>query len=358
MRQHLLYLYCVSVLHGNLLALHQRIAGQLAAVQIFPVHIHGGNLVVAVGGVVVNALVGVAAAGVKGDFVLAAVQLTAAALLLDRMQNVEKLPDALGLTVTGFGVHPHKGGADKAGLAGQIARQTQCAKPAAVDRQLQPLGKGAGRRVGRKCAVIVQRKKLLRERRIVRQHAHRVVINVQAVGGGLHHNAAGLVGNKPVQLGKGKLLTERNVDDVGLFQQGAGLGQRGAAAKQPGDKLKLGDVVFAFGRRMVDGVPDKVQPGNAEALLVDGIVVEGILPGYIGHTNHRILCAEIAHAAQAERIRPRRDGDLIAVGKLIIQIAPEVEILCGIRCSGTHDERPFLLYNIVLYHGYGRAIHR
>ena len=84
MRQHLLYLYCVSVLHGNLLALHQRIAGQLAAVQIFPVHIHGGNLVVAVGGVVVNALVGVAAAGVKGDFVLAALQLATAPLLVNR----------------------------------------------------------------------------------------------------------------------------------------------------------------------------------------------------------------------------------------------------------------------------------
>ena len=49
---------------------------------------------IAVGRVVVNALVSVAAACVERDLVLAAVQLTAAALLLDSVQDVEELPDA------------------------------------------------------------------------------------------------------------------------------------------------------------------------------------------------------------------------------------------------------------------------
>ena len=77
----------------NLFALHQRVAGQLGAVQVFPVHIHSGDLVVAVGRVVINAFVGVAATGVEGDLILAAVQLTAAALLFDRVQDVEELVD-------------------------------------------------------------------------------------------------------------------------------------------------------------------------------------------------------------------------------------------------------------------------
>ena len=95
-------------------ALHQRVAGQLGAVQVFPVHIHSGDLVVAVGRVVINAFVGVAAAGVERDLILAAVQLTAAALLFDRVQDVEELVDTLGLAAAGLGVHTHKGRTDKA----------------------------------------------------------------------------------------------------------------------------------------------------------------------------------------------------------------------------------------------------
>ena len=72
-------------------------------------HIDGSDLVVAVGRVVVNASVGVAAACVERNLVLASVQLTAAALLLDSVQDVEELPDALGLAAAGFRVHPHKG---------------------------------------------------------------------------------------------------------------------------------------------------------------------------------------------------------------------------------------------------------
>ena len=163
-------------------ALYQRIADQPVPIKAFPVHIDGSDLVVAVGRVVVNALVGVAAAGVQGDLVLAAVQLTAAALLLDSMQDVEELPDALGLAAAGFRVHPHKGRTHKAGLAGQIARQAQCAEAAAVDGQVKAVRKRNRRRARRECAVVVQCEKLLRERRIVRQYTDGVIVDVQAVG--------------------------------------------------------------------------------------------------------------------------------------------------------------------------------
>lgn len=192
-----------SVLQRNLFALHQRIADQPVPIKVFPVHIDGSDLVVAVGRIVVNALVSVAAACVERDLVLAAVQLTAAALLLDSVQDVEELPDALGLAAAGFRVHPHKGRTHKAGLAGQIARQAQCAEAAAVDGQVKAVRKRNRRRAWRvrgSCSV-----QLLRERRIVRQYTDGVIVDVQAVGGGLHHDAPRFVGNEPVQLREGQL---------------------------------------------------------------------------------------------------------------------------------------------------------
>ena len=330
-----------SVLQRNLFALHQRIADQPVPVKVFPVHIDGSDLVVAVGRVVVNALVGVAAACVERDLVLAAVQLTAAALLFDSVEDVEELPDALGLAAAGFRVHPHKGRTHKAGLAGQIARQAQCAEAAAVDGQVKAVRKRNRRRARRECAVVVQCEKLLRERRIVRQYTDGVIVDVQAVGGGLHYDAPRFVGNKPVQLREGQLLTERDIDDVGFCKQRAHLSQRRTAAQQPGDQLKLSDVAFAILRRVVDCIADKVQPCDAQALLIDGVIVERVLPRHVGHADHRIFCAEVPHAAQSKRIGPRRDRDLVAVGKFIIEIAAKVETVGCIGCSGTHGKHPF-----------------
>ena len=58
--------------------------------------VHGGNLMVVVGGVVVNATIRVAAGGVDGDFVLVFAQTHAAPGLGHGAKNVEKLADAFG----------------------------------------------------------------------------------------------------------------------------------------------------------------------------------------------------------------------------------------------------------------------
>lgn len=73
-------------------------------------------------------------------------------------------------------------------------------------------------------------------------------------------------------------FTERDIDDVGFCKQRAHFGQRRTAAQQPGDQLKLGDVAFAILRRVVDCIADKVQPCDAQALLIDGVIVERVLP--------------------------------------------------------------------------------
>lgn len=71
-------------MHFYLFARNKGIAGKTFAVKIFFVHIHRRNLVIFVGGVVIYALIRVTAGGVKGDFVLAALQLTTAPLLVNR----------------------------------------------------------------------------------------------------------------------------------------------------------------------------------------------------------------------------------------------------------------------------------
>ena len=73
----------------------QRVSMQLAAVQVFPVHVHGADLAAVVGGVVVNAPVGVAAGAVDGQLQLSTVQLNAAPLHFHGLEDVEKLADTL-----------------------------------------------------------------------------------------------------------------------------------------------------------------------------------------------------------------------------------------------------------------------
>ena len=70
-----------SVLEMNLLSLDQREADQLGGIEIFTVHVDCGDLVILIGGVVVDSLARIAAGGVERDFVMPLTDLTAAALL-------------------------------------------------------------------------------------------------------------------------------------------------------------------------------------------------------------------------------------------------------------------------------------
>ena len=60
--------------------------------------------------------------------------------------------------------------------------------------------------------------------------------------------------------------------------------------KQPGDEFKLGEVVAAVGDGVIDGVAGEVEAGDAEAVLVDGVVIErvglAIRGGDGGHTDN------------------------------------------------------------------------
>ena len=104
------------ILKPDLFAANQWEPDKPAAIQIFFVHIHCGNLVVVIGRIIVNPLICVAAGSVYCDFIIPTANITAAALLFDRAKNVEKLADALHFSIAGEGMHLREGDSDKPGL--------------------------------------------------------------------------------------------------------------------------------------------------------------------------------------------------------------------------------------------------
>ena len=112
--------------------LDDRIAHQSGRLQILMVHVDRGDLAVVVGGVVVDALVCVAAGGVEGDLILAVFEEAAASLLFHGSEDVEKLADAFLLRVPGAGVHFRESGPDETGLGREIARKSDGSHTAAV----------------------------------------------------------------------------------------------------------------------------------------------------------------------------------------------------------------------------------
>ena len=82
------------VLPADLLALHKRISREFCPVQILRMHVHACNLVIFVGGVVVDSLVCIATGSINRDLLLFAAYITTASLLLYGVQNMEELAHA------------------------------------------------------------------------------------------------------------------------------------------------------------------------------------------------------------------------------------------------------------------------
>ena len=323
---------------ADLLRIHERIRRELRAVEVGGMELHAGDLAVIIGRVVINAPVRVAAAGIERDLILAVVQLTAAALLLHAREDVEKLADVgvLGPLRTGVGAHERR--AHEPRGRRQVARQAERAHAAAVERD------GYAAKIGRRLAraqasVTAQRGQLLRKRRVVRQHPDRVVIDVQAVRRGLDHDAAAAVGDEPVQLRARQLGRKRCVVHDHARERIACLGDRGARAEQPRDECVLRHRGHALCDGRIDRVAHKVQPRDAQALLVDRVIIERVVVLDMRHADHGIMPVERA-AVQADRVIARRDGHVLAVGKFVVQIAAEIKIAVAVCRCGTHEAGP------------------
>ena len=97
------------------------------------------------------------------------------------------------------------------------------------------------------------------------------------------------------------------------------VGDGAALTKQPGDEFKLSEVVAAVGDGVIDGVAGKIEAGDAEAVLVDGVVIEGVglavRGGDGGHTDNGKVSGERRKVAEVQGEVARSDDDFLAVGK-------------------------------------------
>ena len=83
----------------DLFACHKRITGKTASVQIFVVHVHRRDLMVVIGRVIIDPSVCITAGGVKRDLIFSLRDFTASSLLVYGAKDMEKLADALCLTI-------------------------------------------------------------------------------------------------------------------------------------------------------------------------------------------------------------------------------------------------------------------
>ena len=87
------------VLPADLLTLHKRIPCEFCPIQILRMHVHACNLVIFVGGVVVDSLVCIATGSINRDLILFAAYITTASLLLYGVQDMEELAHACAFRV-------------------------------------------------------------------------------------------------------------------------------------------------------------------------------------------------------------------------------------------------------------------
>ena len=95
-------------------------------------HIDSIDLMIFIGGIIVDAFCCIAAGGVEGDFVFVLVYFAAASLLIYGAEDVEELADAFEFGVAGSGVHFCEGNFGKAGGGGKVSREAEGAHTAAV----------------------------------------------------------------------------------------------------------------------------------------------------------------------------------------------------------------------------------
>ena len=80
------------ILMRHLFSLHQRIPHQKPIIQLFAVQMHCRDLVIVIGGVIIDSFIRVAAGGVLGHFKTVA-GITTAPRLADGTQNMKELTD-------------------------------------------------------------------------------------------------------------------------------------------------------------------------------------------------------------------------------------------------------------------------
>ena len=266
-----------------------------------------------VGGVIVHALVGVAAAGVNGVFVFARRQPHSSPLCCStepRMWN-----SWLTLPVSSsseWALFPHKCGPHKAGLGGQIARKAKPAHAAAVGGQGQLRRKLIFGLARAEVPIIVQVEHLKREKGglLVKYPAGlSYTCRPSAVDSSVMQPVRSAIIQCSAARGywglKGRF---KRLAPARSSRASARLAQRPSSQ---GNQLKLRNVLLSVGRGVViDRVAHKVQPSHAQPGFVDGIVVQRIALCHVGHAQEWRSGGSALRPDESGRVIARCDHEL------------------------------------------------
>lgn len=105
----------MSVLIEYLRFGHGRKTGKRFCVEIFRVHVHCADAGIVIGGVIIDATIRIAAGSVDRDLILPLGDLTTAARLLYRAENMKELAHTRILILARYRMRTHKCRTDEAG---------------------------------------------------------------------------------------------------------------------------------------------------------------------------------------------------------------------------------------------------
>lgn len=333
----------------DLFSLDDRVVGEVGVVEIGLFHGEGRNLMVVVGCVIENTLFEIVAGSIEGMFVFVVAEVAAAVLLVDGVENVEELADAGHLVIGGNGVELGEGGFGIARFGREVAWEANGTHAAAISREIIGGSEFVLGSLGGKMLVVAELEALLVERRVVGQDADGIVVDLEAVFDGFDDDtSASSVGNLIVELGSGELITKIDRAEIHFVQESFGFFDGGTLAENPRDKFELSDVVLAVDMVVVDGVADEIETGDAQALLVDGVIEQRIVLrlasggvgrgvfGDVGDAGDGIVAVQDPGFTEVEREVAGNDDRLLAIGNFIVEIAPKI-VIFGLVCgSCTH----------------------
>ena len=252
-------------------------------------HIDSIDLMIFIGGIIINSLCCVAAGSVESDLIFAFCYFAAATLLIYGAEDVEELADAFEFGVAGSGVYFCEGNFSKTGGGGQVSGETEGTHAAAVGLKFQSRGECVLWLAWGERLVVVELEHLLWEWRVVGEDTYRVIVDVKAIFHGFDDKAAGSICENPVELSTGEVFAELCVGQVHAGEFLTGFFQSSALAENPWDEFELGYVFFIRDRIGICGISDKVQSGHAESLFIDRVVVKWIAVGNMSHADDCIV---------------------------------------------------------------------
>ena len=90
--------------------------------------------------------------------------------------------------------------------------------------------------------------------------------------------------------------------------------------------------------RVMDG---KIKAGDTKPFFIERLIIERVIIHHTRHADHCIVMGKGRHMKKGKRVIARCNGDLVAIGKFIIECAAHIKVACLIGCCCTHRKTPF-----------------